>query len=103
MVDSTQEKKLTPSDIRAVFIPSNLFKGSWNFERMQPLGFCFSMVPVIRRLSPENSEERKQAIKRHLEFLTRNLSWPHQSWVSPWRWKNSVQTALRLMTARSTV
>ncbi len=69
MVDSTQEKKLTPSDIRAVFIRSNLFQGSWNFERMQALGFCFSMVPVIRRLYPENSEERKHAIKRHLEFF----------------------------------
>ena len=68
MVDSTQEKKLTPSDIRAVFIRSNLFQGSWNFERMQALGFCFSMVPVIRRLYPENSEERKQAIKTGIIF-----------------------------------
>ncbi len=67
MVDTT--KKLTPGDIRAVFLRSNLFQGSWNFERMQALGFCFSMVPVIRRLYPENSEERKQAIKRHLEFF----------------------------------
>ncbi|MBN3079935.1 PTS mannose transporter subunit IID [Pectobacterium jejuense] len=69
MVDNTNVKKLTDSDIRAVFIRSNLFQGSWNFERMQALGFCFSMVPVIRRLYPENSEERKQAIKRHLEFF----------------------------------
>ncbi|OSM96141.1 MULTISPECIES: PTS mannose transporter subunit IID [Lonsdalea] len=69
MTDSTQVKKLTASDIRGVFIRSNLFQGSWNFERMQALGFCFSMVPVIRRLYPENSDERKQAIKRHLEFF----------------------------------
>lgn len=66
---TTGEKKLTPADIRGVFIRSNLFQGSWNFERMQALGFCFSMVPAIRRLYPENSEERKQAIKRHLEFF----------------------------------
>ncbi|HDL6864514.1 TPA: PTS mannose transporter subunit IID [Yersinia enterocolitica] len=66
---TTGEKKLTPADIRSVFIRSNLFQGSWNFERMQALGFCFSMVPAIRRLYPENSEERKQAIKRHLEFF----------------------------------
>ncbi|MFA3761351.1 PTS mannose transporter subunit IID [Yersinia sp. 2544 StPb PI] len=66
---ATGEKKLTPADIRGVFIRSNLFQGSWNFERMQALGFCFSMVPAIRRLYPENSEERKQAIKRHLEFF----------------------------------
>ncbi|MCV9877303.1 PTS mannose transporter subunit IID [Brenneria izbisi] len=69
MGDTTEVKKLTASDIRAVFMRSNLFQGSWNFERMQALGFCFSMVPVIRRLYPENSEERKQAIKRHLEFF----------------------------------
>ncbi|STJ10981.1 mannose-specific PTS system EIID component [Escherichia coli] len=42
MVDTTQtttEKKLTQSDIRGVFLRSNLFQGSWNFERMQALGF----------------------------------------------------------------
>ena len=69
MTKTTTEKKLTPSDIRGVFIRSNLFQGSWNFERMQALGFCFSMVPAIRRLYPENNDARKQAIKRHLEFF----------------------------------
>ncbi|MEQ4619661.1 PTS mannose transporter subunit IID [Providencia vermicola] len=71
MVDTTSPtaKKLTQSDIRGVFIRSNLLQGSWNFERMQALGFCYSVVPVIRRLYPENNDERKQAIKRHLEFF----------------------------------
>lgn len=69
MTKTTTEKKLTPSDIRGVFLRSNLFQGSWNFERMQALGFCFSMVPAIRRLYPENNDARKQAIKRHLEFF----------------------------------
>ncbi|MGP1933306.1 MAG: PTS mannose transporter subunit IID [Arsenophonus sp. NC-XBC3-MAG3] len=68
-VNQINKKKLTTGDIRKVFLRSNLFQGSWNFERMQALGFCFSMIPVIRRLYPENSEERKQAIKRHLEFF----------------------------------
>ncbi|MBK4765071.1 MAG: PTS mannose transporter subunit IID [Pantoea sp. Brub] len=62
-------KKLTLNDISAVFIRSNLLQGSWNFERMQALGFCFSMVPVIRRLYSHNIEERKKAIKRQLEFF----------------------------------
>lgn len=71
MVDTTNPtaKKLTQSDVRAVFLRSNLLQGSWNFERMQALGFCYSMVPVIRRLYPENNDDRKQAIKRHLEFF----------------------------------
>ena len=50
MTKTTTEKKLTPGDIRGVFIRSNLFQGSWNFERMQALGFCISMVPAIKRL-----------------------------------------------------
>ncbi len=69
MTKTTTEKKLTPGDIRGVFIRSNLFQGSWNFERMQALGFCFSMVPAIKRLYPENNDARRQAIKRHLEFF----------------------------------
>ncbi|ARJ43452.1 PTS mannose transporter subunit IID [Pantoea alhagi] len=71
MVDTTTAtaKKLTRGDVRSVFLRSNLFQGSWNFERMQALGFCFSMVPAIRRLYPENNEERRQAIRRHLEFF----------------------------------
>jgi len=72
MVDTTKlatEKKLTQSDIRGVFMRSNLFQGSWNFERMQALGFCYCMVPAIKRLYPENNDARRQAIKRHLEFF----------------------------------
>ena len=61
------EKKLTKSDITSMFIRSNLHQGSWNYERMQALGYCFAMVPVIKRLY--TGDERKQAIKRHLEFF----------------------------------
>ncbi|AKD37763.1 PTS mannose transporter subunit IID [Pasteurella sp. P03HT] len=67
---TTEMKKVTQSDLNAVVRRSNLFQGSWNFERMQALGFAYSMVPVIKRLYPDpNSPERKEAIKRHLEFF----------------------------------
>lgn len=66
---STGQKKLTKRDLFWVFMRSNLFQGSWNFERMQALGYAFSMTPAIRRLYPEGSEERKQAMKRHNEFF----------------------------------
>jgi PTS system mannose-specific IID component len=66
----SNEKKVTKQDLNAVVLRSNLFQGSWNFERMQALGFAYSMVPVIRRLYPDqDSQERKDAIKRHLEFF----------------------------------
>ncbi|GFZ32714.1 PTS system mannose-specific transporter subunit IID [Clostridium zeae] len=64
---NNNQKKLTKSDLTSVFIRSNFHQASWNFERMQALGYCFSMVPVIKRLY--EGEERKLAMKRHLEFF----------------------------------
>lgn len=61
------EKKITHKDLISMFIRSNFHQGSWNFERMQALGYCFAMVPVIKRLY--TGEERKKALKRHLEFF----------------------------------
>ncbi|MBQ7496865.1 MAG: PTS mannose transporter subunit IID [Selenomonas sp.] len=60
------EKKLTSTDFFWVFIRSNFLQASWNMERMQAAGYCFGMVPILRRLY--HGEELKQAIKRHLEF-----------------------------------
>ena len=68
MENQNQKIQLTKSDLNACFIRSNLLQGSWNFERMQALGYCFGIVPAIRRLYTEGSQERKDAIKRHLEF-----------------------------------
>ena len=68
-METTDKKlRLTQGDLNACFIRSNLLQGSWNFERMQALGYAFGIVPAIRRLYPEGSQERKDAIKRHLEF-----------------------------------
>ncbi|NLL30879.1 MAG: PTS mannose transporter subunit IID [Clostridiales bacterium] len=61
------EKKLTQSDLKSIFIRSNLHQGSWNYERMQALGYCYAMIPAIKRLY--KGEEQKQALKRHLEFF----------------------------------
>ena len=60
------EKKITSNDFFWTFIRSNFLQASWNMERMQALGYCFGMVPILRRLY--TGEELKQAMKRHLEF-----------------------------------
>lgn len=60
-------RKLTKKDKVSMFIRSNFLQGSWNFERMQSLGFCFAIIPAIRRLY--EGEEREEALKRHLEFF----------------------------------
>ena len=42
-------------------------QGSWNYERMQNGGWCFSIIPAIKKLYTKE-EDRAAALKRHLEF-----------------------------------
>jgi len=63
------EKKVTKNDLLWTFIRSNFLLGSFNFERMQSMGFCVSMMPILKRVYGDNVEELKAALKRHLEFF----------------------------------
>lgn len=42
-------------------------QGSWNYERMQNGGWCYSIIPAIKKLY-KTEEDRSAALKRHLEF-----------------------------------
>ncbi|WP_235921173.1 PTS system mannose/fructose/sorbose family transporter subunit IID [Lentzea tibetensis] len=44
------------------------FQISWNYERMQALGFCYAIEPVLRRLNPDPADY-STALKRHLQFF----------------------------------
>ena len=61
------EKKLSKSDLVSIFIRSNFLLGSFNFERMQAIGFCVALLPALRKLY--QGDELKAAMKRHLEFF----------------------------------
>lgn len=63
-----EEKNLTQKDINNMFIRSNLFLGSFNFERAQAMGYCYTMIPAIKRIYPPGPE-RNAALKRHLEWF----------------------------------
>ncbi|TWD94541.1 PTS system D-fructose-specific IID component (F6P-forming, Man family) [Neobacillus bataviensis] len=62
------EKKLTKKDIFSMFIRSNFLLGSFNFERVQAMGYCFVMIPAIKKLYGPGAE-RNEALKRHLEWF----------------------------------
>lgn len=62
------EKKITNSDIKSMFVRSWFLLGSFNFERMQSVGFCVTLIPAIKRLYTKK-EDQKAALKRHLEFF----------------------------------
>ena len=63
------DKKVTKDDLFWTFVRSNFLLGSFNFERMQSMGFCVSMMPILKRVYADNPEEMKAALKRHLEFF----------------------------------
>jgi len=44
---------------------------SWNYERMQALGYLYSMLPVINEVY-QDKDERIAAMKRHLVFYNTN-------------------------------
>ncbi|BBN99832.1 PTS system mannose/fructose/sorbose family transporter subunit IID [Sporolactobacillus terrae] len=62
------EKTLGKKELRSVFWRSFALQGAFNYERMQNLGFCYTMIPVIKKLY-DKEEERSLALKRHLEIF----------------------------------
>ena len=52
----------------SVALRSTFLQGSWNYERMQNGGWCFAMIPAIKKLYT-TKEEQIAALKRHLEFF----------------------------------
>jgi PTS system sorbose-specific IIC component len=61
-------EKLTQGDLVNIFLRSNLQQASFNFERIHGLGFCYDMIPAIKRLYPLK-EDQVAALKRHLVFF----------------------------------
>ncbi|MGX6978522.1 PTS system mannose/fructose/sorbose family transporter subunit IID [Vagococcus elongatus] len=60
--------ELTKKDRLSVAWRSTFIQGSWNYERMQNGGWCFAMIPAIKKLY-KSKEDRSAALKRHLEFF----------------------------------
>lgn len=57
--------------IGRAFLRSFLIQSSWSFERMQTLGFLYSIAPAIRTIY-KNKEGLKKAYRRHMEFFNTN-------------------------------
>ena len=63
------EKKLNKKDLINIFIRSNFLLGSFNFERMQAIGFCVSLLPALRKVYKDDKPAMAAAMKRHLDFF----------------------------------
>ena len=64
----TEKLTLSKADRQKVWWRSQFLQGSWNYERMQNLGWAYSLIPAIKKLYT-NKEDQAAALKRHLEFF----------------------------------
>jgi mannose/fructose/N-acetylgalactosamine-specific phosphotransferase system component IID len=72
MATVTAERKLTRSDLmRAFWRYIFLFQCGWNYERMQSVGYCYTMIPILKKLHPD-PEDFKEAFLTNLNFFNTN-------------------------------
>ena len=66
--NDTGSNKITKRDLKSVFFRSLTMEYSWNYERQQHMGYCFSMLPIIRRVY-KDKDDQVAAAQRHMEFF----------------------------------
>jgi mannose/fructose/N-acetylgalactosamine-specific phosphotransferase system component IID len=72
MTTATAERKLTRSDLMAAFWRYIFFfQCGWNYERMQSVGYCYTMIPILKKLHPD-PEDFKEAFLTNLNFFNTN-------------------------------
>ena len=70
------ERSLTNRDLQSMYWRSTTLLGSFNFERMQAMGFCLTLMPAIKKVYKDDKAAQAAALERHLEFYNT------QPWVS---------------------
>lgn len=89
--NSNSESLITNKELRKVFTRSCTLDSAWNYERQQNLMYCYTMLPVLKKLYGDNKEKMASAMQRHLEFMSctplLSLCWPE----SRQQWKKKTQ------------
>lgn len=64
-----EENKISEKDLKRVY-KRWLFASQlgWNYERMQGLGYTYTMMPILRKLY-KTPEELKEMVKIHMQFF----------------------------------
>lgn len=60
--------QLSLNDRKKVWFRSQFLQASWNFERMQNMGWAYSIIPALKKLYTKK-EDQVAALKRHMEFF----------------------------------
>lgn len=58
---------ITEKDLSNLALRSIPMEHSWNYERMMHMGYAWALMPILKKLYPED-EDFREALQRHLEF-----------------------------------
>lgn len=69
-IQNTTGYKLTEKDFKQIN-KRNLFtfQSGWNYERMQGSGYLYHILPQLRKIYGDNTDELKEAMKTHNQFF----------------------------------
>ena len=71
---------LEKKTINKVFWRSFMYGASWNYERMQNLGFLYTILPTLKKIYKDKKEDMSVAMSRHLEFFNTHPTAFSWSW-----------------------
>jgi len=67
---------ISRSDLRTLYFRSFALQSAFSFDRMQALGWTWSLIPFLKKVYRDQPEEYKNALKRHLTFFNTHM-WVH--------------------------
>ena len=66
MENNIDNKKLPSKEFKSIFWRSFTLLGSFNYERMEGLGFLYAVMPSLKRIWKDDEEGYKKAMHRHI-------------------------------------
>lgn len=81
--NKSTDKRITKKDLKALFWRSFPLNIMWSFDRQMNVGFCYDMIPVIKRLydKPEDRIEHISVILSSTIFKLRLILWSPALWL----------------------
>ena len=68
------EKQLSKKEFNTIFWRSFTLLGSFNYERMEGLGFLYAVLPSLKRIYKDDPEGLKEAMHRHMEAFNMTVA-----------------------------
>ena len=73
-ITTSENKKLTKKELNGMFWRIQTMSFSYNYEKLQTIGFAHCMVPVLDKLYEKADQEtRIKAMQRHFEFFNTQI------------------------------